>query len=228
MKFIVEKHVVSSVAIISNPNVFRQSIPKRNALRATINLSNITDELRRKHEFDRRFNAIRLDRQSFNTCDQRKTILPRAPPVTLYEKSTFIDELLHKQTGIYGPYVQLAENHHRHRAFPSWYKGPGHFQEKSILESLFTRSSRYKGKFLPLPKANATHSKPSPGPTTYFKEFPSSSTNDKKNNSFIGFLSSTERFPQRKISFLHLGPASYNSHTCSYACTKRKQTNRHL
>ncbi|CAF1207381.1 unnamed protein product [Adineta ricciae] len=191
-------------------------------------LSNITDELRRKHEFDRRFNAIRLDRQSFNTCNQRKAILPRAPPVTLYEKSTSIDELLHKQTGIYGPYVQLAENRHRHRAFPSWYKGPGHFQEKSILESLFTRSSRYKGKFLPLPKENASHSKPSPGPTTYFKEFPSSSTNDKKNNSFIGFLSSTERFPQRKTSFLHLGPASYNSHTCSHACTKRKQMNRHL
>ena len=168
------------------------------------------------------------DKNTFITVFLKvEILLLHANGKSILNDGNWIEHLLFS-LGIYGPYVQLAENHHRHRAFPSWYKGPGHFQEKSILESLFTRSSRYKGKFLPLPKGNATQSKPFPGPTTYFKEFPSLSTNDKKNNSFIGFLSSTERFPQRKTSFLHVGPASYNSHICSHACTKRKQINRHV
>ncbi|UJR31352.1 hypothetical protein I4U23_018848 [Adineta vaga] len=190
-------------------------------------LSNITDELRRKHEFERRFNTIRLDRQSSNNqCHQRKALKPRAPPVTLYEKSSFVDELHRKQTGIYGPYVQLAENHNRE--FPNWYKGPGYFQEKSILETFFTRSNRYKGKFLPLPShrnANVTQLHSSPGPTTYFKELLSQSTKEKK-NSFAGFLSSTERFHSTKSSFSHLGPASYHPNTCSHSCSKKKQTHK--
>jgi len=71
-------------------------------IQVTINcLYNIPDELRRKREFERRYNAIRLDRQSNDTCRQRKELVPRAPPVTLYEKSSFVDELRCKQTGKY-------------------------------------------------------------------------------------------------------------------------------
>ncbi len=64
-------------------------------------LSNIPDELQRKHEFERRYNSIRLDRQSYDLCRKRKESLPRAPPVTLYEKTSFVDELRRKQTGKY-------------------------------------------------------------------------------------------------------------------------------
>lgn len=64
-------------------------------------LSNIPDELQRKREFERRYNAIRLDRQSNDICRQRKELRSRAPPVTLYEKLSFVDELRHKQTGKY-------------------------------------------------------------------------------------------------------------------------------
>ncbi len=62
-------------------------------------LRNIPDELQRKHEFERRYNAIRLDRQSYDR--KRKESAPRAPPVTLYEKTSFVDELRRKQTGKY-------------------------------------------------------------------------------------------------------------------------------
>jgi hypothetical protein len=62
-------------------------------------LGNIPDELLRKREFERRYNAIRLDRQSNDICRKRKEFLSRAPPVTLYEKTSFVDELRCKQTG---------------------------------------------------------------------------------------------------------------------------------
>lgn len=54
-------------------------------------LSNIPDQ--------KRNNSIRLDRQSGKRCEQRRALAPRAPPVTLYEKSSFVDELQRKQTG---------------------------------------------------------------------------------------------------------------------------------
>ena len=62
-------------------------------------LSNIPDELIRKREFERRYNSIRLDKQSYDICHKRRELIPRAPPVTLYEKRSFVDELQCKQTG---------------------------------------------------------------------------------------------------------------------------------
>ena len=62
---------------------------------------NIPDELLRKHELKRRYNAVRLDRQSSDKCRKRKALMPRTPPMTLYEKSSFVDELQRKQTGKY-------------------------------------------------------------------------------------------------------------------------------
>ncbi|CAF1307354.1 unnamed protein product [Adineta steineri] len=188
-------------------------------------LSNIPDELQRKHDFERRYNSIRLDRQSNDLCRKRKQFIPRAPPVTLYEKTSFVDELQR----IYGPYVKLAKD--RRIEFPDWYKGPTHFQDKSILEYLFSKSNRYKGKFLPIPSnlnTNQIQLKTSPGPTTYFKDKISqkkSSHINREKNPLFGFLSSTERFHEIKPSFSHLGPVSYKSHLCHQLCTKKKQLN---
>jgi hypothetical protein len=135
--------------------------------------------------------------------------------------------------GIYGPYVKLAQD--RHIQFPDWYKGPARLQDKSppsILESLFSQSNRYKGKFLPIPSNLNTKTqnqiKSSPGPTTYFKDsIPQqkfSLLNHEKNPLF-GFLSSTERVQKTKISISHLGPASYKSNYCPQLCSKKKQKN---
>ncbi|CAF1033733.1 unnamed protein product [Rotaria sp. Silwood1] len=162
-------------------------------------LNNIPNELRRKNEFERRYNAIRLDRQR-----------------------------------IYGPYVKLAQDHHS--KIPDWYKGPARLQIKSppsILESLFSKSNCYKGKFLPMPSnvnTNEKQIKPSPGPTTYFQDLfaqrKPSQTNHEKIPLF-GFLSSTERFSKTKISISHLGPASYKPDTCIQLCSK-KRTNKEI
>lgn len=62
-------------------------------------MSHIPDQVQREREFQRRYNSIRLDRQSNNRCAQRRALVPRAPPMTLYEKSSFVDELQRKQTG---------------------------------------------------------------------------------------------------------------------------------
>lgn len=73
-------------------------------------LSNIPDQIQREREFQRRYNSIRLDRQSSDRCRQRRAFAPRAPPVTLYEKSSFVDELRRKQTGKYPNYSQLIQS----------------------------------------------------------------------------------------------------------------------
>jgi hypothetical protein len=136
----------------------------------------------------------------------------------------------HSLLGIYGSYVKLAQD--RPTQFPDWYKGPARLQDKpppSILESLFSQSNRYKGKFLPIPSNLNTkiqnHLKSSPGPTTYFKEV-ISPLNQEKNPSF-GFLSSTERFEKTKTSISHLGPASYKPNACPRLCSK-KETNKYI
>jgi hypothetical protein len=99
-----------------------------------------------------------------------------------------------------------------------------------MFESLFSRSNRYKGKFLPISSNlntnNQNQIKSSPGPTTYFKDVipqeKSSSLNQAKNPLF-GFLSSTERFEKPQTSILHLGPASYKPNACPRICSKKKQ-----
>ncbi|CAF2749049.1 unnamed protein product [Rotaria sp. Silwood2] len=192
-------------------------------------LSNIPDELRRKNEFKRRYNAIRLDRQSNDICRKRRELAPRAPPVTLYEKSSFVDELKR----IYGPYVKLAQDYYR--KIPDWYKGPARLQIKSppsILESLFSKSNCHKGKFLPIPSnlnANENQIKTSPGPTTYFKDTFSQRQPSKINQektSLLGFLSSTERFHKTKLSISHLGPASYKPEACIRLCSNKTKKQR--
>ncbi|CAF1092005.1 unnamed protein product [Rotaria sordida] len=194
-------------------------------------LNNIPDELRRKNEFERRYNAIRLDRQSNDICRKRRELAPRAPSVTLYEKSSFVDELQR----IYGPYVKLAQDHHS--KILDWYKGPARLEIKSspsILESLFSKSNCYKGKFLPMPSnlnINENQIKSSPGPTTYFQDLfsqrKSSHINHEK-NSLLGFLSSTERFHKTKLSISHLGPASYTPDACIQLCSKKKKKNNEI
>ncbi len=99
-----------------------------------------------------------------------------------------------------------------------------------MLESLFSRSNRYKGKFLPIPSnlntKNRNQIKSSPGPTTYFKDLISQEKSSKLNqtkNPLFGFLSSTERFEKPKPSILQLGPASYKSNVCPRICSKKKQ-----
>lgn len=128
-------------------------------------------------------------------------------------------------SGIYGPYVKFAKD--RLNQFPDWYKGPARRQDKlppSISDLLFSRSNRYKGKFLPIP-FNSSNRKPqlksSPGPTTYFNNSTSQSNHNK--NPLIGFLSSTERFSKNKSLLSYPGPASYQSHACSPICSKKKQ-----
>ncbi|CAF3906385.1 unnamed protein product [Rotaria magnacalcarata] len=191
-------------------------------------LSNIPDELQRKHEFERRYNAIRLDRQSNNLCHKRKELAARAPPVTLYEKLSFVDEIQR----IYGPYVKLAQDHHS--KLRDWYKGPGRVQDKmlpSIFEILFSKYNCYKGKFLPLPSnlnTNKNEQILSPGPTTYFQNLFShekSSQLNQEKNPLLGFLSSTERFHKIKLSNSGPGPASYKPDTCLRLCsTKENKT----
>lgn len=134
----------------------------------------------------------------------------------------------HSLLGIHGSYVKLAKD--RPIQFPDWYKGPARLQDKlppSIFELLFSRSNRYKGKFLPLSSnlntKNLNQLKPSPGPTTYFPSQPQKSPSlNQEKTPRLGFLSSTERFSPIKSSTSHLGPASYQLHTCPRLCSKKK------
>jgi hypothetical protein len=136
-------------------------------------------------------------------------------------------------SGIYGPYVKRARD--RPIQFPDWYKGPAHLQDKShpsILESLFSSSNRYKGKFLPIPSnlniKNQNQIQSLPGPTTYFQDSILSHKSPPMNHekkSLFGFLSSTERFPKTQTSYSHLGPTSYKPNACLQLCSKKKNIN---
>ncbi|CAF0999662.1 unnamed protein product [Didymodactylos carnosus] len=107
-----------------------------------------------KKLFERRFNSVRLDLQNKNGCYERQALMIRAPPVTLYEKSSFIDEVC-KQTGIYGPFVQFANE--RDKPIPTGrfaskrdFRGPGKQSlSLNILDDLFSKHNKHKGAFLP-------------------------------------------------------------------------------
>jgi len=118
--------------------------------------------------------------------------------------------------------VQLSKI--RHTKVPDWYKGPARLQDKllpSFVDSLFSKSNRYKGKFLPI-HANQKRIETFPGPTTYFKELISQEKPLQK-NPLLGFLSSTERFSKIKNSISHIGPASYKADTCHQLCSKKQK-----
>lgn len=136
-------------------------------------------------------------------------------------------------SGIYGPYTRFAYD--RSNRLPDWFKGPARSQDQpraSISKCLFSPANRHKGKFLPLPSHLTTYAsstKCTPGPTTYF---PTRSTQEKRvpvtheQNTLLGFLSSTERFPKTKAFLSPLGPASYAPHACFHSCSKRRKANK--
>jgi hypothetical protein len=62
-------------------------------------LRTIPDRLRAENEFQRRNNAIRFDRQYHERKCQRRMPVGRAPPVTLYQTTRFLDQHRCQSTG---------------------------------------------------------------------------------------------------------------------------------